>query len=50
MEDRSLLGVLWDYQSEWTDEEIGIFVRRAITEDITEEDLLKDLGLNRRKP
>lgn len=50
MEDEEILNVVLNYAEEWTDEEIGAFVRTAVTMDMTEEDILRDLGLNRRKP
>lgn len=50
MEDKNILDVVMNYKNTWMDEEIGAFVRKALTEDKTEEDLLKELGLNRRRP
>jgi hypothetical protein len=46
MDDETLLNAVTDNQDEWTDEQIGTFVRRALTEDITREDLEKEMGLD----
>ena len=47
MEDEKILDVIMDYIDEWTDETIGAFVRIALTEDKTEEDIKKELGIRR---
>jgi hypothetical protein len=47
MEEEKMVDVVYENLTEWTDEQIGEFVRRGLTEDITVEDLEKDTGLNR---
>lgn len=49
MEEEKILDLVYENQNEWTDEQIGEFVRRALSEDITQYDLEKDMGLNRRR-
>lgn len=44
MDNENILDVVWDNHEEWSDELIGTFVRRALTEDITQEDLEKEMG------
>jgi D-tyrosyl-tRNA(Tyr) deacylase len=48
MEEKKILDLVYENQEEWTDEQIGEFVRRALTEDINQYDLEKDIGVNRR--
>lgn len=40
---------VYENRNVWSDQQIGEFVRRALTEDITQEDLAKDMGLNMRR-
>ena len=47
MEEEEILEIVWQAQNDWNDNQIGTFVRRALTEDITEEDLLKEMGLDK---
>ena len=47
MEDDDILGIVYDNESEWTDEEIGKFVRIALTEDKTVEDIYVEIGKGR---
>jgi hypothetical protein len=47
MEDHEILDAIYENFGAWADEQIGEFVRRALIEDITQEDLEKDMGLNR---
>ena len=47
MEDEKILEVVFDNENDWTDEQIGAFVRIALTEDKTEEDIKKELGIRR---
>jgi hypothetical protein len=49
MEEEKILDLVYENQEEWTDEQIGKFVRRALTEDINQYDLEKDMGLNMRR-
>ena len=49
MEEEKILDVIYENREEWTDEQIGEFVRRALTEDIDQYDLEKDMGLNKRR-
>ena len=47
MEDEKILEVVYDHENEWTDEQIGAFVRIALTEDKTEEEIKKELGIRK---
>jgi hypothetical protein len=47
MEEERMVDVVFENLDEWTDEQIGEFVRRGLTEDITIDNLEKDMGLNR---
>ncbi len=44
-----MVDVVSENLNEWTDEQIGEFVRRGLTEDITVDDLERDMGLNRAR-
>ena len=48
MDDEEILDCVECRISDWTDEQISTFMRRALTEDITEEDLMEELGLPKR--
>ena len=48
MEEDKILDVVWDNHEEWTDKQIGAFVRRALTEHITQEDLEKEIEADER--
>ena len=47
MEDKEILEWILNEYRDRTDEQIGEFVRRALTEDIMAEDLENDMGLRR---
>ena len=47
MEKEKILEIVWQALNNWNDNQIGTFVRRALTEDITEEDLLKEMGVDK---
>jgi hypothetical protein len=47
MEEEQLIDVVFENLNEWTDEEIGEFVRRGLTEDVTVDDLEKDMGIDK---
>lgn len=44
MKDEDILGVIDRKSLVWTDSQIGRFVRRALYEDITQEDLIKEIS------
>ena len=46
MEEDAILEIVWQKQNDWNDNQIGTFVRRALTEDIGKKDLLKDMWLD----
>lgn len=48
MDEDKILDVVWDNHEEWTDKQIGTFVRKALTEDITQEDLEKEIEADER--
>ena len=49
MDGYEILDVVLEHKLEWADEEIGYFVRRALTEDITLELLEKDMRTKDRR-
>lgn len=47
MDEDKILDVVWDHE-EWSDEQIGAFVRRGLEEDITANDLENEIEADER--